>query len=56
MNKLKLEIDALIVHSFSTSAAHVEKKAAIADTYWCTLAGQCQSWFICTQEPEMGGA
>lgn len=54
MNKLKLEIDSLDVHTFAMSPAGFGGEAnnlAADDSMWCTLAGACPSWFICTQDP-----
>ncbi|MBB4634021.1 hypothetical protein [Longimicrobium terrae] len=52
MNKLKLDLNTLAVHTFAVSPAAGEASLlAAGDSLWCTLAGACPSWFICTQDP-----
>lgn len=58
MNKLKLEISDLEVHSF-TATEYPEPDAAVVGPMaseiscngWCTLLGRCYTFFICDLEP-----
>lgn len=55
MHMHRLEIESLKVESFSTSHSSVSQTVAAVPTVpseascnaWCTLAGLCESFFVC---------
>ena len=59
MSKHRLEIADLEVNSFSVSDADTTEPRFPSDiscNMWCTLAGACASWFICSDVPAGIGA
>lgn len=48
----KLELDDLEVNSFPVSETEMTTfPSDVSCNAWCTLAGACASWFVCTDEP-----